>query len=97
MGKKVTTKGSIAVRNATTGRFVGDAYALRHEAAPAVTATAKDTMVKGIAARMTGSKAAAERWYDKPNGLLGGRTPKRAVKDGDSDRVVGLLLNVAGQ
>ena len=100
MAKGADQKTSIAVRNATTGRYVS-----KHSAAKRSGVTEKTTLkspntgdaVKSVAARVAGSKAVAERWYAKPNDLLGGRTPKKAVKDGDSERVVGLLLNVAGQ
>lgn len=94
---RTSTSGSVVVRNAQTGRFVPT----ERKAAKATTAEPSrrttSVNVRGVAARVTESKTAAERWFNKPNDLLGGRTPEQAVKDGDDDRVVGLLLSVAGQ
>jgi hypothetical protein len=99
MAKSEAKNSSIAVRNATTGRYVAKKTAKQSVSTVrgAATVSGGGDRVKSVAARVAGSKAAAETWYAKSNDLLGGRTPKQAVQDGDTDRVVGLLLNVAGQ
>lgn len=89
---KTSRAASVVMRNAVTGRF------LQQKAAASRPQTGvKGNYVIGVATRVTGDAQAAERWYSRPNDLLGGRTPKQAVKEGDQDKVVGLLLNAAGQ
>lgn len=91
-GDSPSKKGSVVVRNAVSGRYLSKAAAAHHSRT-----TVKESGVIDMAARVTGDPRAAERWYGRPNDLLGGRTPQQAVKDGDKEKVVGLLLNVAGQ
>ena len=57
----------------------------------------REEKLLAIAARVIGSPEGAQTWYEQPNELLGGRSPKQAVSEGEERLVLGLLMSVAGQ
>jgi len=52
--------------------------------------------IERMAAVVAGNVRVAQEWMDRPNGGLQLRTPRQAYRDGDGERVIGILANIAG-
>jgi len=52
--------------------------------------------VEQLAIDVSGNEASGKRWFVTPNQMLGWKTPKQAVADGQGKLASGILYNIAG-